>query len=144
MKNDEYIRNFLLKHNFNGVIQVHSKYGTTWDNVVSITLNPIDNPYKFRIPISDIILDVLSDLPNDAFTDWCNYINKNGYIEYSVWLSKNIYIPKIERNLEFENTKKHVDEVIDKIIEDLNNKYNLMKYEDSYEDSDEFDEDEES
>lgn len=137
MRNDEYIRQFLSKHNFDGNIQVHSRFGTTWDDVVSITLNEKDLPHNIRIPIYDITVDVLSELPNDAFIEWYEYIYQNGYIGYSDWLSQHMYIPKIDKNPEFEIIKKQVDESIDKIFKDINDRYSM-----SNDDSDDIDDEE--
>lgn len=125
MRNDEYIVEFLRKHNYNGNVIINTKYGNSWDDVVSIICNEADIPSKKVIDISDIRYDVMSEMPEDAFQQWINYCDKTEDISYFEWCTKRIecYRPKfddshiIQMNNEIERS---IDFVLNKVY---NKKY---------------------
>lgn len=125
MENDEYIRMFLKKHNFDGNITVNTLYGMTWDDVVSIICNEKDIPSKNEIDIDDIIYDVVSDMPEDAFKQWISHCNNGGKMTYREWCTTDVfnYIPSGIDFKKIYETEKIVEDKLNEVFDKFNEKY---------------------
>lgn len=141
MGNDEYIKIFLKKHNYDGNIIVQSQFGNTWDDVVSIICNEKDIPSKKAIDIEDIQYDILTDLPEDSFYQWLKYCETKEDISYKRWISEipNYYEPLNSDNRSVEEFRKSVEDSINNILESFEEKYTSYEY--SEDSDDDFDDD---
>lgn len=86
----EYIKEFINKHHYNSVVQLYPNTAVTMDDIEAVKFNEKDIPLDKKIPIQDIIYDILSDLPADVFFRYIEYLEKNkkSDVSYIYWMTK--------------------------------------------------------
>lgn len=107
--NLEYLQDFIQKHHYNNEIHVQCYKDLDYDSIKYVIFNKQDIPSETKINMEDIRYDIDTDLPEDVFYRWLEYINdkENDEVSYIYWMTKmdNHYFPMNIDNSESEKMK---------------------------------------
>lgn len=125
MKNNyDYIKEFVYKHKYKTKVSVHAKNKLTDINSIqSVTFDPSDIPSMKKFDINDIIYDIESDLPEDVWYRYLQFLNESKKdVSYVFWMTKmdNKYNPM---NIDTSESLRIKNLIYDKLNEIKNKKW---------------------
>lgn len=88
--NYDYIKEFIVKHNYSNKVKVQCFKQMEVDNIKHVIFDEIDIPSGRKVNMEDIKYDIDSSLPEDVFYRWLEYVDKinDEAITYIYWMTK--------------------------------------------------------
>lgn len=95
LKNTEYIDRFISKHHYDGHVHLQCHKTIDEDGIKSVIFSEKDVPGMRKISIDDIKYDIDSDLPEDVFYRYLEYLSGHDEVTYIYWMTEmdNRYFP---------------------------------------------------
>jgi hypothetical protein len=109
--NIEYIKEFIKKHNYSPKITIQVVGEQLDENIVSVKFNKKDVKLDRTFKIDEIRYDIDTDLPDDVFFRYLEYLEKNeDDVDYIYWMTKmsNGYEPM---DIDFSSRDQLLDEI---------------------------------